>query len=158
PLTRSLVIFRANPPVHAPTAVAGAALAEQVFKSRPEVGREWADYKFHKMGSVPHMRICGTDPIGLGHCFGNTNSKPYWGARAIIFCFSLYGISASGGSVIEGAGTLQALKNPSPPAGASCTRMRTCSESIVNEWGMSRGANTTVPGVALSVRSPMEKV
>src|SRR5262249_48961596 len=92
------------------------------------------------------------------HCFGDTNSMPYSGASAIILCFSVYGISAGGGSVIEAAGTLHALKNPSPPAGVSCTRMRTCSESIVNEWGMSRGANTTVPGVALIVRSPMEKV
>ena len=37
-------------------------------------------------------------------CFGGTNSKPYVGARAIIFCISLYGVSAGGGNVIDGAG------------------------------------------------------
>jgi len=40
----------------------------------------------------------------------------------------------------DGAGTLHALKNFSAPAGATMTRIRTCSESIVNECGMSRGA------------------
>ena len=39
------------------------------------------------------------------YCFGGTNSKPYVGARAIIFCISLYGVSTGGGNVIEGAGT-----------------------------------------------------
>jgi hypothetical protein len=39
-LALPLVVFTADPPVHAPTAVARATFAEQVFKSRPEVGRE----------------------------------------------------------------------------------------------------------------------
>jgi hypothetical protein len=80
------------------------------------------------------------------------------GARAIIFCISLYGVSPGGGNVIEGAGTLHALKKPSAPAGATMTTSRTCSESIVNECATSRGAKTMVPGVALIVSSPTENV
>ena len=80
-------------------------------------------------------------------------------ASAIIFWISLYGgASPTGGSVIDGAGTLHALKNPSAPAGAHMTRIRTCSESIVNECGMSRGAKTNVPAGALIVSSPTENV
>jgi hypothetical protein len=34
-LSRSLVIFGANPPIHAPATVAGTSLSEEVFKRRP---------------------------------------------------------------------------------------------------------------------------
>src|SRR5262249_59494502 len=96
----------------------------------------------------------GSAPRPSVHCLGGTNSKPYAGASAIIFCISLYGVSAGGGNVIDGAGTLHALKKPSAPAGATMTRIRTCSESMVNECGTSRGAKTIVPAVALIVSSP----
>src|SRR5215470_8638631 len=90
----------------------------------------------------------------LAQCFGGTNSKPYVGASAIIFWISLYGVSAGGGNVIDGAGTLHSLKNCSAPAGETMTSIRTCSESIANECGTSRGAKTMVPAVALIVWSP----
>jgi hypothetical protein len=56
-----LVVFTADPPVHAPTTVAGAAFAEQVFKSRPEIGRKRANRKLHvvllSLGSVVQVGI-----------------------------------------------------------------------------------------------------
>jgi hypothetical protein len=59
-----LVVFTADPPVHAPTAVAGAAFAEQVFKSRPEIVRERAYRKLHlvlfSLASV--VQSCGVPP------------------------------------------------------------------------------------------------
>src|SRR5258708_70757 len=91
-------------------------------------------------------------PLGASsQRFGKTNSKPYLGARAIIFCISLYETSVGGGNVTDGAGTLHSLKNSSTPAGVFITSIRTCSESIVNECTTSRGAKTIVPGVALIV-------
>jgi hypothetical protein len=75
------------------------------------------------------------------------------GASVIIFWISLYGISLGGGNAIEGAGTLHSLKKASAPAGANMTRIRTCSESMVNECATSRGAKTIVPAVALIVSS-----
>jgi hypothetical protein len=53
--------------------------------------------------------------------------------ESIIFCISVDDVSASGGNVIDGAGTLHSLKKPSAPAGATITSSRSCSESMVNE-------------------------
>src|SRR5207247_11203382 len=46
-LARPLAIGAADPPPHAPAAIAGAVLAEQVLERRPQIGRERADSKLH---------------------------------------------------------------------------------------------------------------
>jgi hypothetical protein len=46
-LSRSLVIFGANPPIHAPATVAGAALAEKGFQGGPQSGRKRSDRELH---------------------------------------------------------------------------------------------------------------
>jgi hypothetical protein len=46
-LTRSLVIFGAGPPIHAPATIAGATLAEKGFEGRPQRGRKRSDGQFH---------------------------------------------------------------------------------------------------------------
>src|SRR5262249_9200452 len=49
-----LVVFGPESPVHAPTAIAGAGLAEQAFQGGPEIGRQWADCELHAVFvSVP---------------------------------------------------------------------------------------------------------
>src|SRR5262245_172307 len=56
PLTRPLVIGAADPPIHAPAAIAGTALAEQILERRPQIRREREDSKlrtalrFHHAG------------------------------------------------------------------------------------------------------------
>src|SRR5262249_34791891 len=92
------------------------------------------------------------------HCFGRANSMPNLGAAAIIFSISLYGTSAGGGSVMDGAGTLNSLNHPSIPAGVRRASIRICSDSITKECTVWRGTITIVPGVALIVRWPTEKV
>jgi hypothetical protein len=45
--SRSLVIFGADPPIHAPATIAGAALAEKRFKGRPQRGRKRSNRESH---------------------------------------------------------------------------------------------------------------
>ena len=66
------------------------------------------------------------------------NSRPYCEAASSILCISRYPGSSAGGKVMAGAGTLNSLNHPSSPAGVSRMSIRSCSDSIVNEWPRSR--------------------
>jgi hypothetical protein len=46
-LSRSLVIFGADPPIDAPATIAGATLAEKGFEGGPQRGRKRSDGQFH---------------------------------------------------------------------------------------------------------------
>jgi hypothetical protein len=46
------VILGADPPIHAPATVAGAPLAEEVFKGGPQRGRKRSDRELHVAVSV----------------------------------------------------------------------------------------------------------
>ena len=46
-LSRSLEILRAEPPIHAPTPVAGPVLAEELLQSRPPIRRKWTNSELH---------------------------------------------------------------------------------------------------------------
>src|SRR5207249_2975183 len=46
-LSRSLVISATNAPIHAPAAIAGTLLAEQILKRRPQIRRQRANRKLH---------------------------------------------------------------------------------------------------------------
>ena len=81
-----------------------------------------------------------------------TNSRPYRGAASSILCRWYWGSSA-GGNVMAGAGTLNSLNHPSSLAGVSSWSIRSCSDSIVNEWRTPRRKKIIVPGVTLIVRS-----
>src|SRR6516162_1460205 len=84
------------------------------------------------------------------------NSRPYCEAASSILRISRYPGSSAGGKVMAGAGTLNSLNHPSSPAGVSRMSIRSCSDSIVNEWPRSRGKKNIVPAVPLIVRSPTE--
>ena len=110
---------------------------------------------------MSRVRWCGPLPglsAASSYFFDRTNSRPYFGAAASIFCISLYGISAAGGNVMACAGTLSSLNHPSSPAGVARMSIRNCSDSIANECATPRGRKTIVPGVALMVLSPTETV
>src|SRR5262249_3819834 len=89
---------------------------------------------------------------------GRTNSMPNFGAAAIILSISLYGVSGGGGSVMDGAGTLNSLKNFSSPPGVKRMRSLNWSESITNECTVWRGTVTIDPGVNLTLSSRIETV
>lgn len=46
-LSRALVIFRADSPIHAPAPIAGATFSEEVFQRRPERGRKRSNCELH---------------------------------------------------------------------------------------------------------------
>jgi hypothetical protein len=72
-LARTVVIRRADSPIHAPTPVASAVLAEEVFKRGPEVGCERADRENHSVSTVLEtlrlqmieMKCCLSASVGI---------------------------------------------------------------------------------------------
>jgi hypothetical protein len=63
-LSRSLVIFGADPPIHAPATIAGAALAEKGFKGGPQRGRKRSNRERH-LASFFHAYICNSSAAWL---------------------------------------------------------------------------------------------
>src|SRR5262249_5818617 len=56
-LPQSLVIFRADSPIHAPATIAGATLAEKGFQGGPERGRKRSNCELH--GAAFRVFLCG---------------------------------------------------------------------------------------------------
>src|SRR5262245_62136430 len=55
-----VAIGASEPPIHAPTAIAGARVAKQLFERRPQIGRDWPEFKFRR--SACHFAANGGGP------------------------------------------------------------------------------------------------
>src|SRR5207302_3603959 len=60
-LARPLVIFRADPPIHAPATIRGAVPSEQGFQVGPERGRKRSNRDLHVAASLFRDRIWSSD-------------------------------------------------------------------------------------------------